>query len=210
VRAPMTSVLMIFEITRDYAVIVPLMISNLISFFISSRFQREPIYEVLAHQDGIHLPTAGSRAQAGQRQVYQAMHAATEVLDAHATIQEALNKVSASRFHVWPVVDERGVVAMVSLSRLQKALTEGATQQPLSEILKTDEFPHVHMDHSLSIALDRMGASQLEVLPVVNRANVHKLEGIVSLPDVLRLYGFDPRETTTVASGEPPSTTPQY
>jgi CIC family chloride channel protein len=47
---------MIFEMTRDYAVIVPLMISNLVSLFISSRLQREPIYEVLAHQDGIHLP----------------------------------------------------------------------------------------------------------------------------------------------------------
>src|ERR1700688_2804608 len=105
VRAPMTSVLMIFEITRDYAVIVPLMISNLVSFFISSRFQREPIYEVLAQQDGIHLPTAGSRIQESQRQVYQAMHAATEVLDARATVQEALNKVSNSPFHAWPVVD---------------------------------------------------------------------------------------------------------
>src|SRR6202163_2398976 len=149
VRAPMTSVLMIFEITRDYAVIVPLMISNLISFFISSRFQREPIYEVLAHQDGIHLPTAGSRLQESQRQVYQAMHAATEVLDAHATIQEALNKVSTSRLHAWPVCDESSVIAMASLSKLQKALTERATQQPLNEILKPDEFPHVHMDHSL-------------------------------------------------------------
>ena len=92
VRAPMTSVLMIFEITRDYAVIVPLMISNLVSFFISSRFQHEPIYEVLAHQDGIHLPSAGSRVQEGQRRVYQAMHAATEVLDAHGTVQQALEK----------------------------------------------------------------------------------------------------------------------
>jgi len=54
VRAPMTSVLMIFEMTRDYAVIVPLMIANLTSFFISSRFQKEPICEALAHQDGIH------------------------------------------------------------------------------------------------------------------------------------------------------------
>ena len=45
VRAPMTSVLMIFEMTRDYAVIVPLMIANLTSFFISSRFQKQPIYE---------------------------------------------------------------------------------------------------------------------------------------------------------------------
>jgi CIC family chloride channel protein len=209
VRAPMTSVLMIFEITRDYAVVVPLMISNLISFFISSRFQQEPVYEVLAHQDGIHLPTAGSRIQEGQRQVYQAMRAATEVLEAHATVQEALNKVFASQLHAWPVVDESGVVAMVSLSRLQKALTDGATQQPLSEILKADEFPHVHMDHSLNMALDRMGASQLDVLPVVNRANAHKLEGIVTLQDILRLYGVAPRETT-VASGEPATTPPEH
>jgi CIC family chloride channel protein len=147
--------------------------------------------------------------QESQRQVYQAMHAATEVLDARATIQEALNKVSASGFHGWPVVDESGVVAIVSLSHLQKALTEGATQQPLSEILKSDEFPHVHMDHSLNMALDRMGSSQLDVLPVVNRANVHKLEGIVTLQDVLRLYGVEPRETSG-ASGEPPTTAPQH
>ena len=72
----MTSVVMIFEITRDYAVIVPLMISNLVSFFIASRFQKEPIYEVLAHQDGIHLPTAESRLLEGNRRVLQAMRAA--------------------------------------------------------------------------------------------------------------------------------------
>jgi CIC family chloride channel protein len=208
VRAPMTSVLMIFEITRDYAVIVPLMISNLVSFFISSRFQREPIYEVLAHQDGIHLPTTGSRIQENQRQVYQAMHAATEVLHAHATIQEALSKVYTSRLHAWPVVDESGVIGMVSLSRLQRALTGGATQQALSAILEPGGSPHVHMDHSLAIALDRMGASQLDVLPVVNRANVHKLEGIVTLQDVLRLYGVGKIETT-VASYEPAATPPQ-
>ena len=56
VRAPMTSVLMIFEMTQDYAVIVPLMIANLVSLFIASRLQHEPIYEALAVQDGIHLP----------------------------------------------------------------------------------------------------------------------------------------------------------
>src|SRR5262249_52883822 len=76
VRAPMTSVMMIFEITRDYAVIVPLMISNLVSFFIASRFQK-PIYEVLAQQDGIHLPTAEARFGMGTRQVLYAMQPAT-------------------------------------------------------------------------------------------------------------------------------------
>src|SRR2546430_9499838 len=68
VRAPMTSVLMIFEITRDYAVIVPLMISNLVSFFISSKLQPKAIYDELAYQDGIHLPRAESRQQEMQRQ----------------------------------------------------------------------------------------------------------------------------------------------
>src|ERR1700730_3411223 len=208
IRAPMTSVLMIFEITRDYSVIVPLMISNLVSLFISSRLQPQPIYEVLAYQDGIHLPTAESRSQYGLRLVVQAMHAATEVLHAHATIQQALNKVSTSRLHAWPVVDESGVIGMVSLSRLQKALIEGAPEKPLSEILEAGEFPHVHMDHSLNMALDRMGASQLDVLPVVNRANVHKLEGIVTLQDVLRLSGVELRETT-VASGESATTPPR-
>lgn len=201
VRAPMTSVLMIFEITRDYAVIVPLMISNLVSLFIASKFQREPIYEVLAHQDGIHLPTAGSRLQEGQRQVYQAMHAATEVLDADATIQEALDKVAASRMHAWPACDDRGITAMVSLSRLQKALTDGLTTNTLSDILEPGEFPHVHTDHSLNVALDRMGISQLDVLPVVNRANVHTLEGIVTLHDILRIYGVGPREATVAPDG---------
>src|ERR1700736_701179 len=58
VRAPMTSVVMIFEMTQDYAVIVPLMISNLLTLFICSRLQKQPIYEALAIQDGIHLPSA--------------------------------------------------------------------------------------------------------------------------------------------------------
>jgi chloride channel protein, CIC family len=49
----------------------------------------------------------------------------------------------------------------------------------------------VHSDHPLNVALERLGASQFEVLPVVSRANVHQLEGVVTLPDVLALYGVD-------------------
>src|SRR5689334_6024011 len=61
VRTPLTSVIMIFEMTRDYSITVPLIISNLISFAISYELQREPIYEALALQAGVFLPTGGSR-----------------------------------------------------------------------------------------------------------------------------------------------------
>jgi len=189
VRAPMTSVVMIFEITRDYAVIVPLMISNLVSFFISSRLQRQPIYEVLARQDGIHLPSAETRQQQGQRQVIHAMRAATELLAARMTVGEALEKTQFSQFHSWPLIDERGVLGIVSRRSLQHALAEGAAARPLTELVDSLDFPHVHGDQSLHFALDRMGAAQVDVLPVVSRADVHKLEGIVTLQDVLDSYG---------------------
>ena len=192
VRAPMTSVVMIFEITRDYAVIVPLMISNLVSFFISSRLQRQPIYDVLARQDGIHLPSAETRQQP-QRQVLHAMRVATQLLAAQMTVAEALETTQSSEFRSWPVTDERGVVGIVSRPTLQRAVTEGAASKRLAELVDSRDFPHLHLDHSLHFALDRMGAAQLDVLPVVSRADVHKLEGIVTLHDVLNSYGLGPQ-----------------
>jgi CIC family chloride channel protein len=194
IRAPMTSVVMIFEITRDYAVIVPLMISNLVSFFISARFQKPPIYEVLAHQDGIHLPTVERRQQERLRQVQQAMRDATEVLSAGMSVEQALEKSKSSEFHAWPVCDERGVIGVISFHSLQRAKSDGSNMKRLSEIINQSEFPHVHGDHALHLALDRMGASQLDLLPVVSRANVHHLEGVVTLQDVLALYGVGPNE----------------
>ncbi len=57
------------------------------------------------------------------------------------------------------------------------------------ELVDALAFPHVHSDQGLDLALERMGANQIEILPVVNRADVHKLEGIVTLRDVLDAYG---------------------
>ncbi len=191
VRAPMTSVVMIFELTRDYSVIVPLMISNLVSLFISSRLQRQPIYEVLASQDGIHLPSAESRSQAVQRQVLHAMRPPVIILDAGMTPQQALEKVSASDLRAWPVSDSRGVAGVVNLRALQQAAA-GGDSKALRDLLAGSEFPHVHADQSLAVALERMGMAHVDALPVVSRADVHTLEGIVALQDVLKFYGFAP------------------
>jgi chloride channel protein, CIC family len=190
VRAPMTSVVMIFETTRDYAIIVPLMISNLVSFFISSKLQRQPIYEVLAHQDGIHLPGAESRSVEGQRRVISAMRPATEILDADMTVQDAMEAVRASALHSWPVVDNSGIVGVISLSVLQNARGDNGGGRRLKEFVDAREFPHLHVDHPLSVALERMGTTHLDALPVVSRADVHKLEGVVTLQEVLSFYGF--------------------
>jgi CIC family chloride channel protein len=190
VRAPMTSVLMIFEMTQDYAVIVPLMISNMISLFICSRLQHTPTYEALAIQDGIHLPSSEARHRLALRQVARVMKSETELLPAELTVREALERFRLSNARSWIVTDGRGVVGVISRLTLEK---EVATQpdQPLEKIVDMLNFPHVHSDQGLDHALERMGAHHIDVLPVVNRANVHKLEGIVTLKDVLDAYGLD-------------------
>jgi CIC family chloride channel protein len=213
VRAPMTSVLMIFEMTQDYAVIVPLMIANLVSLFIASRLQHAPIYEALAVQDGIHLPTAETRQRYGQRQVVTVMQAAGPSLPDEITVREALERVRASELRTWLVTDRRGVIGVINLARLEREAAEAtdkeapdkegpdkqgtdtqdtdrkSTDKKLRELVDVLDFPHVHADQALDLALERMGASHFEILPVVSRANVHQLEGIVTLRDVLNAYG---------------------
>jgi len=196
VRTPLTSVIMIFEVTRDYNIIVPLMISNLIAFFISLRLQKEPIYEALAYQDGVHLPTAHSRAEAGRIQVRQAMRPAPAVLSPHEDVAAALDRVRNGPFDAWPVGDGEGLWGMVRNGELEQAEAGGTAGRKLAEILAgAEQQPHVHPDHSLSLVLERMGSTGFNVLPVVSRANVRQLMGIVVLDDVLAAYGVAKRET---------------
>jgi CIC family chloride channel protein len=214
VRTPMTSVIMIFEMTRDYTIIVPLMISNLIAFFISQRFQREPIYEALAHQDGVHLPTAESRSDHGRARVGQVMRAAPVLLEPSTSVRSAIESVSdhhvidpmkAVVLDAWPVTEGRELLGMIQESQLKQAVSNGDSSKTLAEIGDSGfnrrhndpkHFPHVHPDHTLSLALERMGTTKLHVLPVVSRANVRQLLGIVVLADVLEAYGVG-RPTTT-------------
>ena len=202
VRTPLTSVFMIFEITRDYTIIVPLMVSNLIAYFISHKLQRQPIYEALSAQEGVHLPTAQSRSEAERIQVRQAMRPAPLTVSPDLTIAVVLHQMKDSAFDAWPIADEQGLLTMIRSSDLEQAVDDGASNQRVAQILGEDMesgpitaegIPHVYPDHSLSLALERMGASGLNVLPVVSRANLRQLIGIIALDDILDAYGVTKR-----------------
>jgi CIC family chloride channel protein len=193
VRAPMTSVLMIFEMTRDYTVIVPLMIANLTSLFIASRLQKDPIYEALAHQDGIHLPSGADREEMNQRTVIQMMRRSPEVLTAQMGVLEALKQIDASPLRVWAVMDKDRFLGIVSRESLEAAVAEANGDRPLVNLVKTLNVPYVHTDQPIYLALERMSKFHLDIVPVVHRANAQKLEGILTMQDVLESYGVEGR-----------------
>ena len=188
IRSAFAFIVFAFEITRDYAVIVPLMLSNLVSYFIASRLQKEPIYEVLAAQDGIHLPKFGNRQRSG-RQVMQILRPAGQVLDAVDAVQRALELAREAPMRTWIVTDSEGVLGLLTREQLESAAGNENLEAPVGTLLKAGEFPHVHADHSFDDVLDRMGAFRVDVLPVVSRANIHQLLGVVRLQDVLESYG---------------------
>jgi CIC family chloride channel protein len=196
IRTPWTSVIMIFELTRDYTIIVPLMISNLIAFFISYKLQREPIYEALSHQDGIHLPVPDHHAAQGRHSVADAMHPTPQVFSVGMPLREAASRARSGGLDAWPVVENGYLVGIVKSAVLEDALASGSADQDgadigplIRRVADAPDFPHVHPDHSLSVALERMGSSGDRVLPVVSRADVHRLLGIVKLEDVLESLG---------------------
>jgi CIC family chloride channel protein len=175
--------------TRDYAVIVPLMIANLTSLFISRRFQKQPIYEALAEQDGIHLPSPGTLHGTSLRTVGQVMQAAPEVFSARMTVKEAMERARFTQIRVWPVAEDESFLGMLTIEALERAFANRLDEVQLQDLAETLHHEHVHMDHALHMALERMSASHLDVLPVLHRADIHRLLGVVTLKDVLDSYG---------------------
>jgi chloride channel protein, CIC family len=203
IRTPMTSVVLVFEVTRDYTIIVPLMIANLVSYFISRKIQSETLYEELARQDGIHLPVAGSRVRPDARVVGQVMHAPEEVLVPTMTVDEACTLADRSGLSTWPVANDRVLVGLISVEKLHRLKDDGKGALLLGETIDSGGFPHLHSDQSLDIALERMGSSGLRLLPVVSRFNTQEMLGVVYLSDILNAYRLAIQSTDHPAIKQP-------
>ena len=197
VRVPLTSVIMIFEITRDYSIIVPLMISNLMSYYISSRLQEEPIYEALQHQDGIHLPSGRARPRSAAHGRQRLPHRRRGRLPRPRRSPRPLRSIAQRG--AWPVVDEGGLRGMVTAAQLEAAdpgqtLGELVPAPGPTQTLTAENFPHLHPDHPLDLAMRRIAQSGLTVLPVVSRDNVRELKGTISVAGYPRRVRGGPRQ----------------
>ncbi len=187
VRTPLTSVIMIFEMTRDYAIIVPLMIANLISYFISARLQPEPIYEALALQDGVRLPTAESGQELEGIRVRELMEAGAAPVPLRTGVAAAKEMIEAHKSAWWPAGDGRTVTGLISRSGM-----EASDAAAVADVLDGSiDYPYVYADDSASYALERMRISGVDVLPVVSRTDFHSLLGVITHARILAAYTVD-------------------
>jgi chloride channel protein, CIC family len=172
IRAPMTSVLIIVELTSGYGLILPLMLANMSSYALARYLRPVSIYEALLEQDGIRLQHRGSLQALDRLKVgaLPVQGASRPRLHRGSRVSELLDGVRQSPgLHVYPVLNEaQQVVGLVTREELE-VLEQEPSLGPLitaSDIMRP--AASVDVNDSLLTALDLMRAEQLPELPVLD------------------------------------------
>jgi chloride channel protein, CIC family len=198
VRAPMTSVFMIFEITQDYQILVPLMVANLLSFMISRRYQPTPVYHALLEQDHVHLPSPGLKSGPRGWTARDIMSDASGFINAARSVDSVWEDRHTNQQRPWLVGTPAELVGLLQLERVAEAMASGHGSEPIGPLVDVS-FHHAHPDHAIDIVLERLADSD-GFLPVVSREETRRLEGVITSDDVSTLL----RRKRRTAHGRPP------
>lgn len=192
IRAPITSVLIIFEMTGGYGLVLPLMLANMTAYGLARRWRPTPIYEALLAQDGITLPHATGKPHAlEQLAVSDVMTAEPISAQSNQTIgtfAELLRAgVGLPAFTLAPVADADGrLVGVLAVARVRAAEAADELQRPIKDLIEPART--IRADAALTRAIIRMSAEGTRQLVVTDRETGTRVVGILALSDVVRAH----------------------
>ena len=188
IRAPMTSVFMVLEVSGDYTIIVPVIISNAIAYVISRAAQPVPIFDMLSRQSGLDLPSMEEQREEPLLRVEDAMRAPrVSLLTGEEPVKVALSELEQSTEPLLLFRSSDGLWRGVTRKKLADMADQGDAELLLKSAVAQDSpAPLLHPDHPLDTALRHI--YDWPLLPVVHRADLTQLQGVLSLPDILSAY----------------------
>jgi CIC family chloride channel protein len=182
-RAPLTSVFMVLEVSGNYSIILPVIVANTIAYLLSRSLQPVPIFEVLTRQDGLLLPSMEEQREEEVLRVEDAMRAYSgPILEADEAAEAADVRAAASKE---PVLLAR-VPTGIWYATTREILQSAPPHSLVADAVQGGSLPVLFPDIPLEAALRRF--HDYEILPVVNRANQLTLEGVLTLDMVLKRY----------------------
>ena len=186
IRAPITSVIIIFEMTGAYSLILPLMLANATSYVIAVRLRPQPIYEALLEQDGVQLPhkDKSDKRLLESISVELAMTKNPVSVRRSMKVNEAVNFALKSDFSAFPVVDKNGRYhGMIGEARLRRMLAEENGEELITEYMETR--PYILPDATLLEAVVKMHHLETRQIAVVNSRKERRLVGLLSMTDIV-------------------------
>jgi chloride channel protein, CIC family len=192
-RAPMTSVFMVLEMSGNYEIIVPVIVANTFAYVVSRSLQPTPIFDLLTRQDGLVLPSLEEEREEPPLRVEDAMLPPPAIiLSASDYIDAAARRIEDSTPTVFPVRLQPSGWGVVSRDLIQRRLKEGKGEHSLGSLIPAQPLPSLFPDLPLDAALRFV--QSYPMIPVVNRANPQKLEGIISSQSVFAKYARPQQE----------------
>jgi chloride channel protein, CIC family len=186
-RAPMTSVFMVLEVSGNYSIIVPVIVANTFAYFISRALQPTPIFDLLTRQDGLVLPSLEELREQTVLRIEDAMKPpSAPVLNAEDSVEQAFRRVQDSKTEVFLVRMSPSGWSSLSQDVLKRLFGEGKGETSLGSNLARKQLPCLYPDLPLDIALRYV--QDFPLVPVVNRADPRKLEGLITREHVFRKY----------------------
>ena len=187
-RAPMTSVFMVLETSGNYEIIVPVIVANTFAYLVSRSLQPTPIFDLLTRQDGIQLPSLEEEREEAILRVEDAMLPPSAIiLNAADYIDAAARRIEESSLTVFPVRLQPSGWSAVPRDLVLRLYKEGKGEHTLGSLMSPQPLPSLYPDLPLDSALRFI--QSYPIIPVVNRANPQKLEGIISSQSVFAKYG---------------------
>ncbi len=187
-RAPLTSVFMVLEMSGNYSIILPVILANTIAYLLGRSLQPVPVFEMFTHQDGLELPSMEEQRESTGLHLEDALTPlAIPVLEGSETLKTATVELSlhpeAAGIAVRLGRDDWYVLRPEELAEMAASRPE---ELSLAKALPADRTPLLFPDLPLDTALRYF--SRWPLLPISNRANRGSLEGVVTLEGVLGRY----------------------
>ncbi len=191
-RAPLTSVFMVLEVSGNYSIILPVILANTIAYLLSRSLQPVPIFEVLTHQDGLDLPSMEEQREESYLHLEDALQpVAVPVLQGSEKVEDAehaLEQYGSQDGDAAVLIHCRdGLWYSARRIELDKLFKDAPSPTAtLNSLIGPERTPILFPDLPLSSALPHF--QRWPLLPVTNRAMRGALEGEVTLDDVLHRY----------------------
>jgi chloride channel protein, CIC family len=188
VHSPLTAIILLFEMTNDYHIILPLMFAVVVSLLVSQRLQRDSVYELGLARRGVRLQRGRDVEVLDTLAVSEVMQTETSTLLESAPLSVATKVFAQTHHHGLPVVNESGeLVGILTVQDIDRVQSEGQALQTIGEVCSR-ELLTTYPDETIGVALRRMSTRDIGRLPVVARDNRRKLLGVLRRTDLVRAY----------------------
>ena len=189
IRTPITSILIIFEMTNDYALILPLMLANMTSYSIARILERHSVYDAILVANDVHLPSGQDHVLLEELTAGNAMDRQPLMVRPETPVADVAALLDQHAAHGVPVVTaDQCLLGIVTLTDVRQALRQELHDKPVASIASTRHLISVHPDHTLNWVMQQLGAHEVSLMPVLTRGKPERLVGVLTMADIVRAY----------------------